>query len=170
MAAATKKKSPNIKTKTKSKAPAIKKPRQSPLTRKSETKIYKVTEIPKPAPLLSEKDSVASEIMSRIRGALAPTNLMLKSLTEAHKKHKEAQKSGGGHYALSVVSEVFSGLSLKQRQQWIYNLVSDLMGKSIHALQLDLKEPREIPLREDNPIPFKAPRPEAKQSSKKQRS
>ncbi len=164
---------PTAKTKknktTKPAKKMAKKPSPS-LTRVQPEKIYQITKKAVPAPSLFEKDSVASDIMRRIRGALAPTQFSLRALTEAHKKHKEAIKNGGGHYAIKVVSEVFTGLSLKQRQQWIFNLVGDLMGKTVHALQMDLKEPSEVPLKEDFSLPFKAPKPKEKQSSKKQRS
>jgi BolA protein len=117
-----------------------------------------------PLPALANQDLTAAEILKRVRDALAPTKLSLQNLTQGHKKHKEAKAHGGGHYSISIISEVFSGLNLKQRQEWVNGLLSDLYSKSIHALQMDLKSPSEDPLKKDISVPFKAPKPGDSQS------
>lgn len=104
---------------------------------------------------LADEDSLASDILKRVRDALSPSHLSLKNLSAAHKKHAQAQKHGGGHYSLSVVSDMFSGLDLKARQMWVMNLLSDKIGKAIHALQLDLKSPAEVPLNEGSGAPLR---------------
>jgi BolA protein len=120
----------------------------------------------KPLPPLADQDLTASEILKRVRDALAPTKLSLKNMSEGHKKHKSAKQHGGGHYSLSIISEVFSGLNIKQRQEWVNGILSDLYNKSIHALQMDLKSPAEDPLKSDKDltVPFKTPKPEDSQS------
>lgn len=85
-------------------------------------------------------DPVAAEIVRRLREALTPTLLSVQNLSAAHQKHASAKKHGGGHYLLTVVSDVFNGLNLMQRQQWIHSLLDDLMGnRKIHALEMKLK-------------------------------
>lgn len=84
-------------------------------------------------------DAVAAEITRLLRDALTPSTLFLKNLSDAHKRHKEAHKHGGGHYSLYVVSDLFTGLKPIQRQQWIYKLLDALIQqKKIHALEMKL--------------------------------
>lgn len=64
--------------------------------------------------------------------------------SEAHKNHAEAQKSGGGHYQLLIVSEEFSGLSRLQRQRRIMKLFQEhFSNNEIHALSIQAKTPTE---------------------------
>ena len=113
-----------------------------------------------PLPSLALQDFTATEILKRVRDSLAPTKLSIKNLSQKHAKHKESAKHGGGHYSISVISEVFTGLNLKQRQEWVNGILSDLYNKSIHALKMDLKSPAEDPLKEDLSVPFKSPKKE----------
>ena len=54
---------------------------------------------------------------------------------------------------VSVVSELFSGLDLKSRQQWVMTLLKDQIGSTIHALQMELRSPSEVPLLKDSGAP-----------------
>jgi BolA protein len=90
-------------------------------------------------------DPIVTEITHRLREALSPHSLRISDLGGAHKKHPEARKHGGGHYALEIVSDVFNGLKSLERQKWIYGLLGDLFeSKKIHALQMQLKAPGEV--------------------------
>lgn len=91
-----------------------------------------------------EDDPTSGEILSRLRSALAPSSILIKNLSRAHKGHAESKKHGGGHYALFVVSDLFHGLGRIQREQWIHSLLADLIeSKRIHALQMLLKDDNE---------------------------
>ncbi len=90
-------------------------------------------------------DAVVSEILQRLRSTLAPVKLSIENLTEAHKKHKKAHGDTGGHYVISIVSELFQGLNRTQRERWVSSLLGDMMPKKIHALSLKLKSPDEEP-------------------------
>ncbi len=163
----TKTRKPSNKTKAKAKAKPVKKAKKTTLKARVEKTIKDAKAwLNRPLPPLSDQDLTASEILKRVRDALAPTKVSLKNLSDAHKKHKGAKEHGGGHYSLSVISEVFSGLNLKQRQEWVNGILSDLYSKSIHALQMDLKSPSEDPLKKDKElsVPFKNPKPEDSQS------
>lgn len=105
-------------------------------------------------PLIVE-DSTASLVLKRIRDTLSPTHLSLQNHTEAHKGHTKSKKSGGAHYAVSVVSEMFSGLDLKARQQWVMSLLKDQIGSTIHAIQMELRSPSEVPLLKDAGAPLR---------------
>ena len=98
---------------------------------------------------LSQSDPTALEIIRRIRGTLSPTFMKLENQSAAHAKH--ATRGQGNHYDLKVVSEMFNGLSLLQRTHLVNSLFSDLYGRAIHALKLELKSPQETPLPEYRP-------------------
>jgi BolA protein len=101
-----------------------------------------------PARHLIQEDPVASEIVKRIRETFSPTKMSLQNVSHKHKGHK-GKKGSGAHFELSVVSELFMGLPALQRQKIVLDLLKDLMGKKIHALKLDLKDPTQIKLQEN---------------------
>lgn len=126
----------------KSKKPAPTKSKSSKSRVKSST----------PPSSLVQTDPTALEIIRRIRNTFAPTYMTLQDLTAKHKNHQKTSK--GNHYELKIVSELFGGLNLLQRSQWVNSVFSDLFGKVIHALKLDLKTPDEKPLPEFRPKPL----------------
>lgn len=126
----------------------LKKVKTKQKTKPSAPNTEKKTKITAKPLSMEQSDSVAAEIVKRIREALSPTTLSLSNLSKTHKSHPESRKHGGGHYAIEVVSEGFMGLGPVDRQRWIMALVRDLIDtKKIHALQMDLKDPREVPLK-----------------------
>lgn len=50
-----------------------------------------------------------------------------------HAGHAQAKESGGGHYAVLVVSDLFKGKSLVERHRMVYDALAELKGQ-IHAL------------------------------------
>ena len=52
-----------------------------------------------------------------------------------HVGHSEAQKSGGGHYSVIVVSDEFMGKNLVERHRMVYAALAELK-KEIHALAI----------------------------------
>lgn len=141
-------------TKKLQKSPSSKLTMKQPSKKKPEEKKQSPRFLPRknktiqsgPPPTLFELDTTANEIMKRVRETLFPHKLTVENLSSRHKNHAQA-KGKGGHYALEVISDMFAGLSILQRQQWIYRLVVDLLdAKKIHALQLTLKSPQEVVL------------------------
>ena len=67
-------------------------------------------------------------------------------IDESHKHagHAEAQKGGGGHYELHIVSSDFEGKSPVQRHRMINTVLKDLFGTHIHALAIKAKIPTKI--------------------------
>lgn len=59
-----------------------------------------------------------------------------------HAGHAEAQKSGGGHYAVIIVSDVFKGKNLVERHKMVYAALAEIKDK-IHALSILAKAPTE---------------------------
>jgi len=44
---------------------------------------------------------------------------------------------------ITVVSELFIGLSIFQRQKWMHKTLEDMYKKEIHAIELNLRDPSE---------------------------
>ncbi len=61
-----------------------------------------------------------------------------------HLNHSEAQKSGGGHFSLLIVSLDFEGQSLLKRHQMIYQILKPKFSTEIHALAIKALTPQEF--------------------------
>jgi BolA protein len=86
---------------------------------------------------------MTSEIIKqKLNDALKPDLIEIIDDSAAHAGHAGAQ-NGGGHYNVTIVAEIFDGKSLVQRHQLIYQVLSDLMKKEIHALGINALTPSE---------------------------
>lgn len=79
---------------------------------------------------------------SRLRETFAPDKLEIRDDSRQHAGH-EGAKSGGGHFAVTIVSLRFQGKTAVQRHQMIYQALGDLMKKEIHALSIHAVSPEE---------------------------
>jgi len=83
-------------------------------------------------------------IEKRLTEALGPcATLEVKDQSAAHAGHAGARESGGGHFAVLVVSAAFEGLSPLQRQRRVYAALADEMKGRIHALSMNCLTPAE---------------------------
>jgi len=85
--------------------------------------------------------------------ALKPYQLDIVDESHLHAGHPEAQASGGGHFNLEIVSDVFSEKSQIERHRMIYAALGESMGTDIHALSINALTPNEANLTSnlDNP-------------------
>jgi len=74
---------------------------------------------------------------------LAPERVELFDESGQHVGHAGAQ-GGGGHYQLVVVSPRFTGASAVARHRMVYDALSDLMRREIHALSIRAFAPEEL--------------------------
>jgi BolA protein len=82
-------------------------------------------------------------IEERLRSAFAPISLDVVDESAQHAGHAGA-KSGGGHYALTIVAAQFAGHGPVQRHRMIYEALGDAMRKEIHALSIHAYTPDEL--------------------------
>lgn len=85
--------------------------------------------------------SLAAEIDTRLRAALAPAELHVRDDSAQHAGHAGARE--GGHFHVTVVSARFTGLQRLARHRLVYHCLSDLMQRGIHALAIDARAPGE---------------------------
>ncbi len=75
--------------------------------------------------------------------ALAPDSIEVFDDSRDHEGHAGA-KEGGGHFQLVIVSRRFAGKPRVARHRLIYDALSDLIPKQIHALAIQAYAPEEM--------------------------
>ena len=73
---------------------------------------------------------------------LKPTEFILENESELHRGHKG--NTGGEHFNLYIVSELFEGKNTMERHRIIYKALEGLIPKKIHALSLKTFAPKEL--------------------------
>lgn len=86
--------------------------------------------------------NVEEMIRDRLSG-LAPESLEVFDDSHEHAGHAGA-KDGGGHFQLVIVSREFAGKSAVVRHRLVYDALSDLIPKTIHALAIRAYAPEEL--------------------------
>lgn len=85
--------------------------------------------------------------IDRIRLQLAtlePERLEVEDQSHLHAGHAGAA-AGGGHFAVLIVSQHFSGKSLLERHRMVYRALQNAMQTEIHALSIQAYAPGELP-------------------------
>ncbi|MAD33994.1 MAG: BolA family transcriptional regulator [Planctomycetes bacterium] len=86
---------------------------------------------------------VATELTKRLEAALAPSDMLLQNESHQHAGHAGHDGSGESHFAVTIVSDAFSGLNRLQRQRLVFQAVGDLMQQRVHALRIQAVAPGE---------------------------
>lgn len=82
-------------------------------------------------------------IRKKLTKVFNPEKLIITNESQHHVTHREAQE-GKGHFSVIIVSAVFKNKSLLECHRLIYDVLSDLIKTSIHALQIHI-ERSELP-------------------------
>lgn len=88
-------------------------------------------------------DDRVQRITERLNTVFRPDSLDVGDDSHLHAGH-EGARSGGGHYAVSIVSPVFAGVATLERHRMIYDALADMMQKEIHALSIHAHDPSEL--------------------------
>ena len=86
----------------------------------------------------------ATMIRERL-AVLAPQQLEILDESHKHAGHAGA-RSGGGHFNLTIVSNIFDGKGLLQRHRMVYDALGSAMQTDIHALTIKALTPEELPI------------------------
>lgn len=84
----------------------------------------------------------AARIEALLQQALSPTSVKILDESHLHAGHAGA-RSGGGHFAVTVISPRFAGLSTAKRHRLVYDALGDMMRREIHALSIQALTPDE---------------------------
>jgi BolA protein len=85
----------------------------------------------------------AQQIHAELERSLAPKVLNVKDDGARHKRHKEAQAHGGGHFVVYIVADAFEGMRPVARHQLVYKTLG-MPRPDIHALSIQAKAPSEV--------------------------
>ena len=89
---------------------------------------------------MSSIDRLAA-IRARLTEAFAPDKIEI--IDDSHKHAGHASARGGGHFAVHIVSNAFTGKSLVQRHRMVYEAMGELMQHEVHALSIKAETPNE---------------------------
>ncbi|HEY3486524.1 MAG TPA: BolA family protein [Gammaproteobacteria bacterium] len=87
--------------------------------------------------------SARTELIKQQLSTLNPERLEIEDQSHLHAGHTGAQ-SGGGHFAVLIVSPHFSGKSLLERHRMVYRALQSIMQTEIHALSIKAYAPDEL--------------------------
>lgn len=77
-----------------------------------------------------------------LRTTLAPEALTVTDDSHHHIGHAGAQ-TGKGHFAVTIVSPRFTGVSTIERHRMVYAALGGIMDREIHALSINARAPGE---------------------------
>ena len=81
------------------------------------------------------------QVITQRLQALEPATLEISDDSAMHAGHQG--NGGGGHFNLKITSSHFSGKSQIIRHRLIYQILTDLIPKQIHALSIQALAPDE---------------------------
>jgi BolA family transcriptional regulator, general stress-responsive regulator len=86
---------------------------------------------------------VADTIRLKLTGRFAPTRLDIVDESHQHAGHAGARPDGETHFAVTIVSAAFAGLSRVARQRLVYEALAEELSTRVHALSLTTLTPGE---------------------------
>ena len=92
---------------------------------------------------MADTEKTRQTIETLLRQQFSPTFIEVKDESAHHVGHAGAKQSGGGHFALTIVADAFTGLTKVQRHREIYAALGNEIGTSIHALSIQAFAPNE---------------------------
>ncbi len=87
--------------------------------------------------------SVAETIRQKLTERFAPTRLAVIDESHRHAGHAGARPEGETHFAVTITSAAFSGLSRVARQRLVYDALKQELASGVHALSLATLTPDE---------------------------
>ena len=83
------------------------------------------------------------KVQDILRTKLLASKVEVLDQSHLHAGHQEALSSGGGHYTVIVVAEIFKNKKMLERHRMIYQALSEELKTSIHALVINAYTPDE---------------------------
>ena len=80
------------------------------------------------------------EIKEILQDTFSPHHLEIQDDSGKHAGHS-GNTSGGGHYRVLLVAEVFEGKTLLEQHRMVHDSLGDLLSKDINALALTTLTP-----------------------------
>jgi BolA family transcriptional regulator, general stress-responsive regulator len=87
--------------------------------------------------------TVADTIRLKLTSRLVPTRIEIADESHHHAGHAGARPEGETHFAVTIVSAAFAGMSRVARQRIVYETLADELATRVHALSLTTLTPDE---------------------------
>ena len=87
--------------------------------------------------------SVAETIRNKLTDRFPPTRLHILDESHRHAGHAGARPEGETHFAVTITSAGFAGLSRVARQRLVYDALKEELASRVHALSLTTLTPAE---------------------------
>ena len=81
----------------------------------------------------------AEKIRERLTAAFAPSELTVVDESESHRGHAGFQEGGESHFAVTIASDRFEGLSRIARHRAVHEALGKELVSEIHALALTIR-------------------------------
>jgi BolA protein len=85
--------------------------------------------------------SVKIRIEEKLKLALKPVSLTVIDESHLHMGHRGAPNNGESHFHIKIVAQGFEGKTTLQCHRMIYEILSDELKDSIHALSIVTNTP-----------------------------
>ncbi len=86
---------------------------------------------------------VTRALRSCLERAFAPERLEIENQSERHRGHAGWDPSGESHFAVTIVSSLFTGMPRLERQRRVHAALGELLEERIHALSIRALAPSE---------------------------
>jgi len=86
----------------------------------------------------------AIAIRAALEAALNPKLIEIEDQSAQHAGHAGVQGHGGGHFAVHIVADCFSGKSRVARHRMVNAALGDAFKDAIHALSIRAEAPEEL--------------------------
>lgn len=87
--------------------------------------------------------TVAQDIETKLRAALAPESLEIVDESDRHRGHAGWREGGQTHFRIRVVSDRFAGLSRIARHRLVNEVLAAELAGPVHALAIAASAPGE---------------------------
>ena len=87
--------------------------------------------------------AVADRLKAKLERDFEPQRLEIVDDSSRHAGHAGSRPGGESHFTVTIVSQVFSGLSRIERQRRIYAALAEELSGPVHALALKALTPEE---------------------------
>lgn len=87
--------------------------------------------------------TVAETMRRKLTERFQPLQLTIEDQSDRHAGHAGARPEGETHFAVTIVSGAFSGLTRVARQRLIYQTLAEELANRVHALSLAAYAPED---------------------------
>ena len=93
---------------------------------------------------MSKVANVEALMREKLIVALEPARLDIINESELHAGHRSSPGTGESHFKVLIVSKAFTGKSRVERHRMVNAVLSEEVGKRVHALALNAYAPGEV--------------------------